>query len=137
MTQTDYRIIIGGYANLGEEISSAGVREVYEETGIRCEFVDVLSFRHSHNIQFGRSDVYVIGRFRATSYDIVVDDEIDDAKWINIHEFRKEITHPLLVTTVDMILANVDGMKESIHPSIVPKRSPYRLYLPHYKNKTE
>lgn len=76
----------GGLVNLGEEFSDAVKREVYEETGISTEFESILSFRHSHNIQFGRSDVYIICKLKpaAKTSDLAkvkIDNEIADAKW--------------------------------------------------------
>ena len=76
----------GGLVNLGEEFSDAVKREVYEETGISTVFESILSFRHSHNIQFGRSDVYIICKLKPTAKTsdlakVKIDNEIADAKW--------------------------------------------------------
>ena len=54
--------IPGGLANIGEELSDAAIREVYEETGIRCTFQSILGFRHSHQRQYGKSDLYFVCR---------------------------------------------------------------------------
>ena len=45
----------GGYMNLHEDISSASVREVLEETGINSKFDGILTVRHQQNVQFNRS----------------------------------------------------------------------------------
>eukprot|EP00551_Chaetoceros_affinis_P007905 CAMPEP_0203675224 /NCGR_PEP_ID=MMETSP0090-20130426/19585_1 /ASSEMBLY_ACC=CAM_ASM_001088 /TAXON_ID=426623 /ORGANISM="Chaetoceros affinis, Strain CCMP159" /LENGTH=310 /DNA_ID=CAMNT_0050541351 /DNA_START=342 /DNA_END=1274 /DNA_ORIENTATION=- len=56
--------IPGGLAEVGESLGEAAIREVKEETGIDCNLEDVrvLSFRHSHGMQFGRSDLYFVVR---------------------------------------------------------------------------
>jgi 8-oxo-dGTP pyrophosphatase MutT (NUDIX family) len=52
----------------GEDIPAGAVREVFEETGVRTEFVSILGIRHGHNIAFGKSDMFflVVGRCRST-----------------------------------------------------------------------
>lgn len=37
----------------------ASSSQVLEETGVKTEFKSILSFRHQHNVSFGRSDMYV------------------------------------------------------------------------------
>jgi hypothetical protein len=34
--------------------------EVFEETGVRTEFVSILGIRHGHNIAFGKSDMFFL-----------------------------------------------------------------------------
>jgi ADP-ribose pyrophosphatase YjhB (NUDIX family) len=45
--------IPGGAIDSGEDIADAAIREVFEETGVKTEFVTMLSFRHLHNFRFG------------------------------------------------------------------------------------
>lgn len=45
--------IPGGAVEVGEDIADAAIREVFEETGVKTEFVTMLSFRHLHNYRFG------------------------------------------------------------------------------------
>jgi len=52
--------IPGGLAELGEHLDEAAVREVKEETGINVRFKNVLSMRHTHGVQFNRSDLYFV-----------------------------------------------------------------------------
>jgi 8-oxo-dGTP pyrophosphatase MutT (NUDIX family) len=54
----------------------AAVREVKEETGIDARFQSIVAMRHSHNVQFGRDDLYIITRLQPLSMDITVDDEV-------------------------------------------------------------
>jgi len=62
----------GGYVNLGEDIGRAAEREVFEETHIKSRFSSVLSFRHSHNVQWGRGDIYVICKCQPLTTEIKV-----------------------------------------------------------------
>ena len=86
----------GGHANAGESIVHAGMREVLEETGIKCEFVSVLCFRHTFNYRHGCDDLYYILAYRALTQDITADPhEIAECKWIPIPDYvamEKETT---------------------------------------------
>jgi ADP-ribose pyrophosphatase YjhB (NUDIX family) len=85
----------GGYANLGEDLGAAAVREVWEETGVAAEFREVVALRHSHGAQWGRSDVYAVCRLRAPRGAggppaVTPDAEVADARWMRVDEFRKQ-----------------------------------------------
>lgn len=129
--------------NLGEEFSDAAVREIFEETGVHSSFTSVLTVRHSHNIQFGRSDVYVIckmslGRNKSPGQldsiekqmEITVDQEIDNAKWVPLREFKELNKHPMLACVADILLADAPGLIETEMPSPVKNRGPFKLYHP-------
>lgn len=125
--------------NLGEEFSDAAVREIFEETGVHSSFTSVLTMRHSHNIQFGRSDIYVIckmslGRNKLDSIEkqmeITVDQEIDNAKWVPLREFKELNKHPMLACVADILLADAPGLIETEMPSPVKNRGPFKLYHP-------
>ncbi|XP_064618827.1 nucleoside diphosphate-linked moiety X motif 6-like [Lineus longissimus] len=78
----------GGHSNDGEEIGDAAIRETFEETGIRCKFVSLLSFRHQHNYRFGTSDLYFICLLEPITEEInMCAMEIADCKWIDIDEW--------------------------------------------------
>lgn len=118
----------GGYVDLGEGFGEAAMREVFEETGIKTKFLGILGLRHSHKIQRGRSDVYVITRLHADSFDIVADvQEIETCLWMPLTKLREENTHPLMTE----ILAKLDvtgvGLTEKTLPSAVG-REPFQLY---------
>lgn len=124
----------GGYVSLGEDLDVAASREVLEETGVKSQFDSVLTVRHQHNVQFGQSDIYVICRMNALSTDIIVDQEIDDAKWMALEEFQRDTTHPMLEVVVHMLLHRQEGLQESTMKSTVPGRTrPFKLYHPKLK----
>lgn len=56
-----------GLTNLGEDITAAAEREVFEETGVRAAFDRVLSIRQSHGHNFGRSDLFFVCAMRQAS----------------------------------------------------------------------
>jgi ADP-ribose pyrophosphatase YjhB (NUDIX family) len=119
----------GGYLNLGEDFDEAAMREVKEETGILTEYQDLIAFRHSHNVQFGRGDMYFICRLRALSHDIVVEDEIDDAKWMDINEFKLQTKHELLSQVIHLIECNAVGLEEKVMKSVLSSRPPFKFYF--------
>ncbi|CAK9173289.1 unnamed protein product [Ilex paraguariensis] len=80
-----------GYINESEEIFTGAVREVKEETGIDTAFVEVIAFRHAHNVDFEKSDLFFICMLRPLSTQIMIDDlEIQAAKWMPLDEFVKQ-----------------------------------------------
>jgi 8-oxo-dGTP diphosphatase len=56
----DFWKLPGGLVDAGEDLSSAAIREVYEETGIVTDFVKVAAIREHHAAAFGATDFYVI-----------------------------------------------------------------------------
>lgn len=96
----------GGHADLGEELGETAAREVFEEVGVRSEFVSVLAFRHQHGVAWGRDDLYFICRMRALSSDITLDPrEISDAAWMAPDEFLAQSQHELSRLAVKLAVA--------------------------------
>ncbi|XP_057449782.1 nudix hydrolase 8-like isoform X2 [Lotus japonicus] len=80
-----------GFILQSEEIYTGAIREVKEETGIDTEFIEVIAFRHAHNVAFGKSDLFFICMLRSLSSEIIVDDlEIKAAKWMPLDEFVEQ-----------------------------------------------
>ena len=133
--------IPGGLAELGEGLDEAAVREVYEETGIYCRFVGVLGMRHTHAMQFGRSDLYFMCRMEAVPNEdgsmpepTPQAGEIEACRWLPLREFKnmvmsedKNVGHPMMAQIMKVVDQSF-GMERMILPSIVPKRKPSPLY---------
>ncbi|XWS49143.1 hypothetical protein CRYUN_Cryun13aG0138300 [Craigia yunnanensis] len=80
-----------GFIVESEEIFTGAVREVKEETGIDTEFLEVVAFRHVHNVAFEKSDLFFICMLKPLSTQIMVDDhEIQAAKWMPLVEFVQQ-----------------------------------------------
>lgn len=68
------------------------MREVKEETGIDATFESMVTLRHTHNMMFENSDIYVIVMLKATSEIITKSDiEIKACKWMPLEEY---MNHP-------------------------------------------
>lgn len=80
-----------GFILESEEIFTGAVREVKEETGIETEFLEVIAFRHAHNVAFEKSDLFFICMLRPVSSEIKIDDlEVQAAKWMPLIEFVEQ-----------------------------------------------
>ena len=124
----------GGYTSLGEDLGVAAMREVMEETGIQTKFKHIMCMRNSHNIQFGRSDLYIIVKLEALSNKIVKDNvEIDECKWMQLSELRKKNKNPMMDEILDLIERKDEGWTSKTMESMVPGRSSYKLYTPPLK----
>ena len=80
-----------------------------------------LAANHENNRSGGKAPV------------ITIDNEIEDAKWISLREFRQGTPHPMLQAATDLLLNNnqqQQGLKESSMPSLVPGRNELKLYHP-------
>ena len=112
----------GGLVDLHEELSEAAEREVLEETGVRASFVEILGLRHSMNVQFGRNDVYMVCRLDALSEEIIVDDEIDDAKWIELDEFYANNKYPMLTPIAKLLIGDDYDVLKKLLNTIIDRR---------------
>ncbi|KAL7608470.1 nudix hydrolase 8 isoform X1 [Lactuca sativa] len=100
-----------GFILESEEIFTGAVREVKEETGISTEFLEVIAFRHAHNVAFEKSDLFFICMLRPISTEIKIDDlEVQAAKWMPLMEF---VEQPLIKgdnmfkKIIDMCIARI------------------------------
>lgn len=106
-----------GHSELGEHIDEAIEREVLEETGIRAKFHSILSFRQTHGLAHGRSDLFFVCRLdpieetdedgNAVIKDPVAQEcEIAEAAWVPLSEYKSMIYdsengHPMMRHVID------------------------------------
>ena len=113
------------------------MREVQEETGVRSEFLSLLSVRQQHDLPgaFGASDLYLICRLRPLSYAIdFCTEECLRCDWLPLAELaRTEETTPITSRVARLLLhglehgwAAVDLPAETL-PAAQPGRC-YQLY---------
>ena len=135
--------IPGGLAELGEQIDEAAIREVKEETGIDCRFSSVLSFRHTHGLQFGRSDLYFVCRLEPIEIQdkdskatiipepVAQSGEIAAVSWVPFDEYRAMVNgdnpHPMMQKVLDLFDGERD-IEKTVVSSIVPGRKPSPIY---------
>ncbi|KAI4305625.1 hypothetical protein L6164_028981 [Bauhinia variegata] len=80
-----------GAVDEGEDICTAAVREVKEETGIETEFVEVLAFRQSHQSFFQKSDLFFVCMLQPRSFDIEIQaSEIAAAQWMPVKDYAAQ-----------------------------------------------
>eukprot|EP00941_MAST-03F_sp_MAST-3F-sp1_P001151 g1151.t1 len=89
----------GGLVDQGENISKAVLREVWEETGIDCDFLRLAAVIESHSgrgpSRESASDLYCVCVLKALDENqqlVPQEEEIERCAWIPIHEVLK---HPL------------------------------------------
>jgi 8-oxo-dGTP pyrophosphatase MutT (NUDIX family) len=118
----------GGLLDAGESFEEATCREVYEETGVPCEFESVLSFWHRHGLVFGKSDFYYVSLLNPVKKDINIDPvEVSACKWTPLDEFLQTQDHPLILHVLEMVfglkndeesLETLRTVRERIRPKV-------------------
>ena len=139
--------IPGGLADLGEYIPDAAEREVMEETGIPTKFNSILSFRHTHGLANGRSDMYFVCHLDPIEETDVAGNviipkpraqecEIETAKWVPLTEYRDMINgvshetgHPMMRQVIKVFDEGKRIQQKEV-TSVVPGRKPNPIYLP-------
>jgi ADP-ribose pyrophosphatase YjhB (NUDIX family) len=103
----------GGHIELGEKISEAIVREVFEETGVNSEFVGIQGFASKKVFRFGKSNIYFLCRLNALTEEINIQDidEIAEAKWCDVETFINDDHNSAFVREIVKELKDEQGFK--------------------------
>lgn len=125
----------GGMADVGESFLACAARETTEETGIECRPASLLALWHRHNVgPWDKSDIYCVVRLDVTDEAIKVDpEEISDATWYDLEDFRREQDHPLIRRIIDELYeGGTSGPTAELLDLGVkwPGRERYVTYLP-------
>ncbi|WRX26090.1 NUDIX hydrolase domain - like 10 [Theobroma cacao] len=116
-----------GVVNEGEDLCTAAVREVKEETAIDTKFIEVLAFRQSHKSFFEKSDIFFMCLMEPLSFEIQKQEsEIEAAQWMPFEEYAAQPfvqTNELSKYIVDICKAKEDGKYSGFVP--VPTSSPF------------
>ena len=117
-----------------ENFVDAAIREVWEETGVRCEFQTVVCLRHSHEGGFNCSDLYIVIGLKALSNELrSCDREIDKIKWLPADEYLEDpnvhgINRHFVRTYLDYTKRNIQfTCLNAIHPILKKEYSLYYL----------
>jgi len=123
----------GGMVDLSEDISAAAIREVWEETSIKTEFISLICFRHCHQLIFDTSNFYFIVRLKPLTTEIKKDDgEIFDAKWIPFEEYLT-----LQVTPLNEFWAKMVKENQEITNGKPSEREMGVVYIDNWNKKTK
>ncbi|GBG77027.1 hypothetical protein CBR_g23353 [Chara braunii] len=113
-----------GLVSQQEDIWTAAVREVKEETGIEAEFMEIITFRQAHSAAFGKSDLFMICSLKPLSFQITKQDsEIEAAQWMPLDEFLGQPflqTRDMFMRMLMLCVAHLDGRYKGLRPINVP-----------------
>ena len=103
----------GGYIDDDENISTAAVREVKEETGIDVDFTSIIALGHFKPHQFNESNVYIgcLAEAKSSKINIIDDYEIIEARWIDLDEFLNHDEVLLFNKKIVITAIKKDGLK--------------------------
>lgn len=135
-----------GLTELSESLDEAAIREVMEETGVPTTFHSVLSFRQTHGLAHGRSDMFFVCRLDPIeSVDecngqVVIPEpnpqvcEIETAAWVPYQEYRDMVMdpdkgHPMMQHVVRVLEAK-QKIEKTVVGSVVPGRAPNDVFFP-------
>jgi len=139
--------IPGGLSELGESIAEAAVREVMEETGVPTKFKSILSFRHTHGLANGRSDLYFVCHLDPLEEmdengNAIIPEpcaqecEIEATQWVPLTEYRAMVDgtdgstgHPMMRNVMKIYDQKLQIQSKEV-TSVVPGRKPNPMYIP-------
>lgn len=136
-----------GLSESGESIGEAAEREVLEETGIHASFDSILSFRHTHGMAHGRSDIFFVCRLIPEEKNGVPTPfpqacEIAEATWLPLSQYRDMIDgishdkgHPMMSFVMNKIFDEGSRIQGKEVKSVVPGRQPTPMYFPSTTDK--
>lgn len=80
----------GGFTekSINEQVEACCIREIKEETNIDVDILRKLDILRFYNKVKERDEEIHIFLCKPTSTEIIVDDEVSDAKWINLNEMN-------------------------------------------------
>ena len=132
-----------GLSERGESIAEAAEREVLEETGVRARFNSILSFRHTHGMAHGRSDIFFVCKLIPEEENGEIPTpvpqacEIAEAKWLPLSLYREMVDgadggkgHPMMSFVMNKIFDEGHAIHEKEVKSVVPGRQPTPMYFP-------
>jgi ADP-ribose pyrophosphatase YjhB (NUDIX family) len=126
----------GGLAEAGEDFGQTAVREVFEETGVRAEFREMLALRHQHGADFGRSDLYVVCHLEPTTTALRPDwAEVREARWMPLDSYIAETASPFNRLVAErararLLRRDAPGLAELDMASGVHPGRRFKLYYP-------
>jgi 8-oxo-dGTP diphosphatase len=89
----------------GEREEDAALREVEEETGLRCRLERELTTTHYRDAR-GRSKTVRYWLMEPVSGRVAADNEVDDARFFPLEEARALLTYPRDVEVLDLLSAD-------------------------------
>ncbi|KAJ0964675.1 hypothetical protein J5N97_025813 [Dioscorea zingiberensis] len=119
-----------------EEIFSGAIREVKEETGIETAFLEVVAFRHAHNVTFEKSDLFFICMLKPLSADINIDEsEIEAAMWMPLDQLIDQPFHredSMTKNMTDICVARYENRYRGFNPHRIMSKFDDRLATLYY-----
>ena len=125
-----YYKLPGGALQPGEHLVDAVLREVLEETGVRCRFDRLVCFRHWHGYRYGKSDIYFVSRLAPLSEDVTMQaEEIEECLWMPVEDYLgSELVSPFNKRIVRAALSGPGVLPEWIEGHTDPAR--YEFFMP-------
>jgi len=120
--------IPGGMLDSGNSLEDSVLREVYEETGIKCELTSLIAVLNTHPYRFENSNTYYVFKLKplTSKINIIDTNEIEKALWYDIDKFfnneeistfqkelvKKALNHNGLTKQKDLLLKNHQNITE-------------------------